>query len=222
MAFVSAIRRDQADPGSQETILVVEDDPDVRAYVAETLSTLNYRVRQAADAEAAITILNRLGEVRASLARKPTEFETAIELPARLTLSTAQDAIWLADRKLLSAVLNTSSCEKLDPAKAPVSKPEVGEAVLKPGRSERSRKPLWTARLSLDGAQPDLRIVDSPDLRPLALTLLPYKDRLPGQGAPPRGPLAPWFIGPEQMDAKTLTADSVNKSLPDDKKRSDE
>jgi two-component system NtrC family sensor kinase len=44
--------------GSQETVLVVEDDPDVRAYVAETLSTLNYRVKQAADAEAAIHILN--------------------------------------------------------------------------------------------------------------------------------------------------------------------
>ena len=44
--------------GSQETVLVVEDDPDVRAYVAETLSTLNYQVKQAADAEAAIDILN--------------------------------------------------------------------------------------------------------------------------------------------------------------------
>jgi two-component system NtrC family sensor kinase len=44
--------------GSQETVLVVEDDPDVRAYVAESLANLNYRVRQAADADAAITILD--------------------------------------------------------------------------------------------------------------------------------------------------------------------
>jgi hypothetical protein len=160
------------------------------------------------------TAEQRLGEIRASLARKPTEFETAIEIPARLTLSTAQDAIWLADRKLPAEVLNAASCDKSTPTK-PVAKPAVGEAVLKPGMPpEHSRKALWTARLSLDGAQPDLRIVDSPDLRPQALTLLPYKDRLPGQGAPPRGPLAPWFIGQEQMDAKTLTADSVNKSLP--------
>src|SRR5205085_12229575 len=35
-----------------------------------------------------------------------------------------------------------------------------------------------------------------------------------GQGAPPRGPLAPWFIGPEQMDAATLTANGVNATLP--------
>lgn len=170
-----------------------------------------------------VTAEQRLGEIRGSLARKPSEFETAIELPARLTLSTAQDAIWLADRKLPPEVLNTSSGEKAAPSKPPVSKPQAGEVVLKPGMpSEHSRKPLWTARLSLDGAQPDLRIVDSPDLRPQALTLLPYKDRLPGQGTPPRGPLAPWFIGPEQMDAKTLTADSVNKNLlAADKRRTD-
>jgi CheY-like chemotaxis protein len=37
---------------------MVEDDPDVRAYVAETLSTLDYQVKQAADTEAAISILN--------------------------------------------------------------------------------------------------------------------------------------------------------------------
>jgi two-component system, NtrC family, sensor kinase len=49
---------DKIPTGSQETVLVVEDDPDVRAYVAETLSMLNYRVKQAADAETAINILN--------------------------------------------------------------------------------------------------------------------------------------------------------------------
>ena len=49
--------------GSQETVLVVEDDPDVRAYVAETLSTLNYRVKQAADAEAAINILDEASRI---------------------------------------------------------------------------------------------------------------------------------------------------------------
>jgi hypothetical protein len=85
--------------------------------------------------------------------------------------------------------------------------------VLKDGETSHSRKPLWTARLSLDGSQPDLRIVDSPDFRPLALSRLSNQQRKPGQGAPPRGPLAPWFIGPEQMDAETLTAGSLNESL---------
>jgi signal transduction histidine kinase/ActR/RegA family two-component response regulator len=40
-----------------ETIFVVEDDPDVRSYVVETLSDLKYNVIQAGDAEAAIKAL---------------------------------------------------------------------------------------------------------------------------------------------------------------------
>jgi two-component system NtrC family sensor kinase len=49
--------------GKQETVLVVEDDPDVRAYVVETLSALNYSVREAANAEAALGILGDPGPV---------------------------------------------------------------------------------------------------------------------------------------------------------------
>ncbi len=49
--------------GNQETVLVVEDDPDVRAYVVETLSALNYNVREAANAEAALGILADSGRV---------------------------------------------------------------------------------------------------------------------------------------------------------------
>jgi hypothetical protein len=158
-----------------------------------------------------VTAELRLGEIRASLARKPERFETAIELPARLTLSTAQDAVWLADRLLPDDVRNEVSCATPKPLMEPED--EDDSLVLKDGEVRRSRRPLWTARLSLDGSQPDLRIVDSPDFRPLALSRLSNQQRKPGQGAPPRGPLAPWFIGPEQMDAETLTAGSLNKSL---------
>ncbi len=42
---------------SGETIFVVEDDPDVRSYVAETLTDLNYNVIQAGDAETALKAL---------------------------------------------------------------------------------------------------------------------------------------------------------------------
>jgi DNA-binding NtrC family response regulator len=42
---------------SGETIFVVEDDPDVRSYVAETLTNLNYNVIQAGDAETALKAL---------------------------------------------------------------------------------------------------------------------------------------------------------------------
>jgi hypothetical protein len=160
-----------------------------------------------------VTAEQRLGEIRASLAKKPAEFETAIEIPARLTLSTAQDAVWLADRRLPEDVRNEPSCATPQSLSPPFADKDE-DVVLKNGESRRSRKPLWTARLSLDGAQPDLRIVDSPDLRLLALSRLSDPVRKPGQGVPPRGPLAPWFIGSEQMDAETLTAGSLNGSLP--------
>jgi len=40
-----------------ETILVVEDEPDVRSYLVETLRDLNYRVREAPDGAAALAML---------------------------------------------------------------------------------------------------------------------------------------------------------------------
>src|ERR1043166_137468 len=54
---------DETPKGNQETVLVVEDDPDVRAYVVETLTALDYQVRDAADAEAALKILDQPGPV---------------------------------------------------------------------------------------------------------------------------------------------------------------
>ncbi len=49
--------------GNQETILVVEDDADVRNYVSETLVELNYRVQQAGDAGSALAVLKNSGPV---------------------------------------------------------------------------------------------------------------------------------------------------------------
>jgi two-component system NtrC family sensor kinase len=54
---------DDAPAGKREIVLVVEDDADVRAYVVETLSALNYSVREAANAEAALSILEDSGTV---------------------------------------------------------------------------------------------------------------------------------------------------------------
>ena len=53
--------------GSGETILVVEDDADVRAYVVEALGGVGYRVLEAADAEAALTILAADKEIQLML-----------------------------------------------------------------------------------------------------------------------------------------------------------
>jgi hypothetical protein len=160
-----------------------------------------------------VTAEQRLGEIRAALAKKPTPYETAIEIPARLTLSTAQDAIWFDKRKLPWQVVHEKA--GVVPAAAPVEA-AGGETVVKPGEPvRRSHEPLWIARLALEGLEPNLRIVDSPDVRPNALTWLKPGDvRQIGQGVPPRGPLAPWFIGSEQMDEATLTAASVNAQLP--------
>jgi signal transduction histidine kinase len=41
-----------------ETILVVEDEPDVRSYLVETLRDLNYRVREAPDGAAALALFD--------------------------------------------------------------------------------------------------------------------------------------------------------------------
>jgi hypothetical protein len=180
----------------------------------------------------AVTAEQRLGEIRASMARKPTNFETAIEIPSRLTLSTAQDAIWFTPRTLPWQVVFERKGKY--PSTEP-SSPIPGTTVLAPGRHESSHERLWTARLGLDGLEPNLRVVDSPDLRPGALTWLNWNPLRPttapggspppprnggsprqlGQGAPPRGALAPWFIGSEQMDAATLTPSGFNAELPD-------
>jgi two-component system NtrC family sensor kinase len=47
------------DAGRGQTILVVEDDEDVRAYIVETLRDLGYDTMEAGDAEAAIELFKR-------------------------------------------------------------------------------------------------------------------------------------------------------------------
>lgn len=47
----------------RETILVVEDDADVRAFICETLEELKYTVLQARDADSALRALEREGKV---------------------------------------------------------------------------------------------------------------------------------------------------------------
>jgi CheY-like chemotaxis protein len=49
----------EPEAGFGETVLVVEDDPLVRGAVAETLRDLRYRVLEAADADAALLLLER-------------------------------------------------------------------------------------------------------------------------------------------------------------------
>jgi CheY-like chemotaxis protein len=49
--------------GGDECVLVVEDDDDVRTYIAETLSSLGYRVLQAENGEAALRVFREHPEI---------------------------------------------------------------------------------------------------------------------------------------------------------------
>ncbi|CAJ0849388.1 hypothetical protein AMST5_00118 [freshwater sediment metagenome] len=157
----------------------------------------------------------RLSEIRHALLQKPNELETAIEIPSRVILSTAQDAIWLSDRRLPPEVIRSSGeC----PVEMPTSRPplglESGAAAPKLGQLETvPRHDIWAARLDVPDAPPSLRVIDSPDLRPSAVGGL-YPDgqiRVPNQAPPPRGPYAPWFIGAEQFDSRVLAPKDAEK-----------
>jgi len=50
-------------PSHNHTILVVDDDPDVREYAISVLEDLGYRVLSAPDGEAALHVLERDGRV---------------------------------------------------------------------------------------------------------------------------------------------------------------
>lgn len=161
-----------------------------------------------------VTGVQRMNQIRASLAVLPNEMQTVIELPARLLLSTAQDAVWRTPRKLPSEVIGVKGDspivipDPIGPRKGMASPPKPAQQTGRPS--------LWTARLSIGDVPPHLRAIGSPDFRPMALERFQPANlfRLPGHGAPPRGPWAPWFLGPEQMDTGTLMPQTVANSMP--------
>lgn len=156
------------------------------------------------------TSQERMGEIRDSLRVMPSDTETSIEIPARLILSTAQDAIWQTQRQLPLAALTQSGCDPTTTTGARVRDEKAKEAP-----SLVAPVPLWTARLDTIDVSPSVRVVGSPDFRLTALGVFPSPGAqlLPGQAPPPRGPWAPWLLGPEQMDGKTLTCGDVAKDI---------
>jgi PAS domain S-box-containing protein len=122
---------------TRETILVVEDDRDVRAYITETLRELDYRVLEAPDAETALSLIER-GERSIDL------LLTDIVLPDQNGRQLADKATkWLPAMKVLymtgysrNAIVHQG---RLDPGVALIQKP--------------IRAPLLTARIRdlLDG-----------------------------------------------------------------------
>lgn len=138
---------------------------------------------------------------------EPLDFETAIEIPSRLTLSTAQDAIWRTNRRMPPQVYSVT--EPAPPIIDMTAGLEEGQGLAGPTSFSAQPRDLWTVRLETGGDTPSLRAVSSPDLRPRALGYRGGEKRLPGEGAPPRGPYAPWLIGPEQMESGTLKAEDM-------------
>ncbi|WP_434118757.1 hypothetical protein [Sinorhizobium meliloti] len=181
--------------------------------------------------EAPTTGEARMAEVRASLKSEriaslqngedrpfpgePLDFETAIELPSRLILSTAQDAVWHTNRRLPKQVFGSDKTNPIAVPPADEGLPELENGAALAGDLQTNGHPydLWSVRLATHGETPGVRAVSSPDLRPTAL--VPRRreivERLPGEGAPPRGPYAPWFIGLDQLENQTLTE---NAELP--------
>lgn len=177
----------------------------------------------------------RMAEVRAKLASErktgpgsgdakpypgePLDFETAIELPARLILSTAQDAIWRTNRRMPATVLASKdgAATPVGPADESPPRLEEGDSLAGPETVVGQPRDLWSVRLDIDEKTPPwLRAVSSPDLRLDALDVSQGRQlQLPGRGAPPRGPYAPWFVGPEQAESGTLTAKEVYDALPE-------
>ncbi|CAD6563198.1 hypothetical protein LMG24235_08440 [Paraburkholderia sabiae] len=139
----------------------------------------------------------------------PKSLERPIEMPARLILSTAQDAIWWTPRRLPLDRIVASSALPHSPRDIDTrtTKLEDGATVIGLGVSSRSGPwHLWSARLLVDRQHPEkpgVRAVASPDLRPKAMDGAPRgsRIRLPGAGAPMPGPWAPWYLGAEQSES---------------------
>ena len=144
------------------------------------------------------TLQERLTDVEASLSVIPDALQTAIEIPARLILSPSQKGQWRTRRN------------------------ELKWAPSSPGRPV----PLWTANLNVDGVNPLVRAVASPDMRPefvrfaLERRLFGYQRTVPNAvalhapagAAPPRGPRAPWTLGFEESDPNTSKIEDLYKA----------
>ncbi|MGO8063930.1 hypothetical protein AB9E28_00250 [Rhizobium leguminosarum] len=162
-----------------------------------------------------VTGAQRMSEVRASLSVMPDDFETAIEIPSRVLLSTAQDAVWQTTRRVKTPVddqLNVGGGELEDGTLPPQT----------PGFVSQISRDLWVARLLTRDVAPSVRVIGTPDMRPMALgapEMNPLR-ALPGYAPPPRGPYPPWLLSSEQRDSTntgplSVYKDVVEKSEPD-------
>lgn len=158
-----------------------------------------------------VTAETRLGEIAASLKEPPRLRETAIEIPARLTLSPDQNAVVVAHTGVVPPGIYYQKEEKPGC--------DAGSEI-----ERMVHTPLWAAEFLASEVDPNLRAVHSPDLRPDVFAarsrsaLLgngPAQGKLfPGGGAPPRGPLAPWHLGAHATQTIAMGPGDVPEPLP--------
>jgi len=160
------------------------------------------------------TTPERLGQIGSILATPPGLAETAIEIPARLVLSPNQSAKWRVPHDLSRLPL---FCEDMPQADAEKGIGPIAEE-LEPLRPTTGAGPfpLWAASLDIASTEPSatgLRAVYSPDFRPGALLgkfieswpVAAGHTRTIGYLPPPKGPLAPWYLGRETTDSQDLS-----------------
>jgi hypothetical protein len=153
-----------------------------------------------------------MDQVRAALAKPPSDLETSIELPARLHLSTSEQAIWIANWRPPEGIYGESEDKTEDGA-------PVADDVTRIGEVSETRHRLWTLRLVTDLSKPDVRVVWTPDYRPEPLRPWPKGERDPTFSAPPYGPEAPWkqkrSSGKTQPEQDEVCEPSVTKRITD-------
>lgn len=138
------------------------------------------------------TVEQRMGEVYAAASQAPGDFETAIELPARLVLSPSANATWKTPSDNLRRIALRASSD--DPSDVPTA----GEDALDLFHE------LWTARLAETEQEGGVRAVWSPDFRPEVL-LARTGNGAARTAAPPRGPYQPWAIPRSLSQSSDLT-----------------
>ncbi|QEW21732.1 hypothetical protein LA6_003944 [Marinibacterium anthonyi] len=157
------------------------------------------------------TWAKRAAAIYESARRAPTAFETSIELPFRLDLSPAQDAVWVQPRivpeELFSPPIDAPENPSSRPGKeAPAT--TVATPILvqdTPTASEPPEgRPIWSLSLAPRFPDPLLRAVWSEDFRPatfLSLTAAETSGEL-GRlyASPPKGNLTPWLLPRVALD----------------------
>ncbi len=157
-----------------------------------------------------IDIYSRLHDIFDAVTEEIDEHHTYLELIARMGFSTNQLARFLTPHRLPDEIYSRDEKENTDSnTKLPTDQSGIHE--------------LWSARLITGpNINHGLRVVSSADFRPGVMHRRSKRRDggdlgnapLAGDGPPPRGPLAPWFAGPDMSDTTSLKPYQIANQQP--------